>query len=270
MRVKFANLGVARQRATARKVAAMRSQIILDSGAWPTITRQQLADEHPTTFVVGTASAENDMSPEAEGVYRSPGGVEYGKGLRCSQTSDTLLSVKEVALQTGIGMMFEAVRAIAIDTKSSLWQSFVKKAIRQGIAAVIGEADENWVHTLTDQQALDELVMRRSAARRGKVNESGTVTQLGVCAGLACTHPDELEAVSLESASDITDLESDTTGDTRVASMDLDDSRAIDALEDFFQHEAKEGCEYNNDHEPEFSEAMLEEYLALEQFRADF
>ena len=102
------------------------------------------------------------------------------------------------------------------------------------------------------------------------MDESGAVTQLEVCAGLACTHPDELEAVSLESASDITDLESDTTGDTRVASMDLDDSRAIDALEDFFQHEAKEGCEYNHDHEPEFSEAMLDEYFALEQFRADF
>ena len=108
------------------------------------------------------------------------------------------------------------------------------------------------------------------------MNESGAVTQLEVCAGLACTHPDELEAVSLGSASDITDLESDTTGDTRIASMDLDDSRAIDALEDFFQHEAgvqheaKEGCEYNHDHEPEFSEAMLDEYFALEQFRADF
>ena len=131
----------------------------------------------------------------------SPGGVEYGKGLRCSDTTETLLSVKEVAMSTGVGMAFEAVRAIAIDTHSPMWQSFVEKMIAAGCAAVVGKAEANWVHTLTDPDALDAIVNRSARGGTYALDKDGHATKLEVKATLAYKAPASTEPTAKPVAS---------------------------------------------------------------------
>ena len=95
----------------------------------------------------------------------SPGGVEYG-GLRCSDTADTLLSVKEVAMIPVLGRRSrqfgpsQSTRTVRCGNRGENDRCGVRRCGRQG-RGKLGA-------TLTDPDALDAIVNR--SARGGHMH----------------------------------------------------------------------------------------------------
>ena len=144
-----------------------RTAINLDSCAYPHIVEKgtKLTNETDTDVEIQTAEKGGMMQPIAKGKFRT-----YGDGLRCD-AAQTLLSVKMLAETTNVAVAFTSDKAFAFDQRDPAFRAFMRDMVARGRGALIGKAEPNWIHELTDQNALDELV----ATLAGEEGDMGVV-----------------------------------------------------------------------------------------------